>query len=167
MRISNWSSDVCYSDLTFSFNQAKNISNGVGFTANWCSPAEVVRKLGAFRRDLKSGGDHEFARRIRKAGYPILYAPDALVFHAARSSFSELAAKSRRVIGGRMASRSDRNGLEWVGTVSRDTMRRQWIDSRARPLSWGAQGGVWALALALWAVTLHEILRISSEIGRA
>src|SRR3546814_3705424 len=112
MRISNWSSDVCYSDLTFSFNQAKNISNGVAVTANWFSPAEVVRKLGAFRGDLKSGGDHEFARRIRKAGYPILYAPDALVFHAARSSFSELAAKSRRVIGGRMASRSDRNRSE-------------------------------------------------------
>src|SRR3546814_15011061 len=84
------------------------------------------------------------------------------LFHAARSSFSELAAKSRRVIGGRMASRSDRNGLEWVGTVSRDTMRRLWIASRARHLSWGAKGGVWALSLALWAVTLHEILRLSS-----
>src|SRR3546814_14424650 len=83
------------------------------------------------------------------------------LFHAARSSFSELAAKSRRVIGGRMASRSDRKGLEWVGTVSRDTMRRLWIASRARHLSWGAKGGVWALSLALWAVTLPEILPIS------
>src|SRR3546814_13996720 len=58
-------------ERTFSFNQAKNISNGVAVTANWFSPAEVVRKLGAFRGDLKSGGDHEFARRIRKAGYQI------------------------------------------------------------------------------------------------
>src|SRR3546814_8357119 len=36
-------------ERTFSFNQAKNISNGVAVTANWFSPAEVVRKLGAFR----------------------------------------------------------------------------------------------------------------------
>src|SRR3546814_19355339 len=104
----------------------------------------------AFRGDLKSGGDHEFARRIRKAGYPILYAPDALVFHAARSSFSELAAKSRRVIGGRMPSRSDRNGLEWVGPVSRDTMTRLWLDSRTRHLPWGAKVGRWPVPLALW-----------------
>src|SRR3546814_12474585 len=120
------------------------------------SLGEVLRKVGAFGGDLNTGGDHELARRIRKAGYPILYAPDALVLHAARSSFSELAAKSRRVIGGRMASRSDRNGLEWVGTVSRDTMRRLWIASCERHHSWGAKGGVWALSLALWVVTLQD-----------
>lgn len=84
----------------FAFRQARNARENRCVTANWCSRTQLIREMGGFDATLRSGGDRELSQRIAKAGYGIVYAPDAVVRHPLRASFAELARKGRRVAGG-------------------------------------------------------------------
>ena len=53
-----------YYEQRFSMNQAEYAKNGACVTANWCSPSFLIKDLGLFNSALKSGGDHELAKRI-------------------------------------------------------------------------------------------------------
>lgn len=119
-------------ERAFSFNQAKNVENGVAATANWLARRDLLIDLGGFRSDLKSGGDFEFARRIAASGRPIRYAPDAVVHHPVRATFAELIGKSRRVMGGLIDRRAG----------FRPAVRRAWIT--ARNCAWRVRG-VWRM----------------------
>jgi glycosyltransferase involved in cell wall biosynthesis len=120
------SSPVCDAyERIFAFKQERNVARGAACTANWFSHTALVRQVGGFRSDLKSGGDFDLTRRLKAAGRPVLYAPDAVVFHPARASLPELCAKARRVIGGRMMTHRDRhNPLHWWAALTIDTARR-------------------------------------------
>lgn len=74
--------------------------NHFGVTANLFVRADALRQVGAFRDDLKSGGDFEFGQRMRAAGFTIAYAPEAKILHEARASHHEVITKVRRVSGG-------------------------------------------------------------------
>ena len=70
-----------------------------GVTANLAVRREVVEAL-RFDGSLRSGGDFEFGQRCANSGFPITYASDAVVYHAARSSALALLAKIDRVARG-------------------------------------------------------------------
>ncbi|HJQ15607.1 MAG TPA: glycosyltransferase [Allosphingosinicella sp.] len=159
---SNEGSMVCTAfEGLFSFNQARNIKNGGSVTANWISPAALLRAFGGFRADLKSGGDFELARRMSAAGHPVRYVPQAIVYHPARATFGQLAAKARRVVGGQMARGDRGRGLGWLWRATRT------YGSRLRTV-WRSpdHGHSMKLRLSLLIVRLHlatclEVLRIA------
>jgi glycosyltransferase involved in cell wall biosynthesis len=68
-----------------------------GATANLLIEAGVFRRVGLFRSDLVSGGDHEFGRRLRVAGERLTYCHDAVVMHPARATLAETFEKAARL----------------------------------------------------------------------
>ncbi|EHJ58163.1 glycosyltransferase [Novosphingobium pentaromativorans] len=156
------SSSVCEAyERIFAFRQERNVARGAACTANWFCRTAVVRQAGGFRSDLKSGGDFDLTRRLQAAGYPVVYAPDALVFHPARATVSELCSKARRVIGGRMMMRRNRrNPLHWWAGLTIDTLRRfQTLFTERCPLVMRARLSI--LLVTLWLAACWEVLLIT------
>lgn len=71
-----------------------------GATANLFTWRKVVTAVGPFDPQLKSNGDLEWGQRVHAHGYPQIYAASVRVLHPARSSWSELAVRTRRLVGG-------------------------------------------------------------------
>jgi GT2 family glycosyltransferase len=69
-------------------------------TANLFVRRSVFAKIGRFNDNLRSLGDKEFGNRLTRSGLKLVYCPDAIIHHPARKSFSDLAWKARRVVGG-------------------------------------------------------------------
>ena len=69
-------------------------------TANAFTHKSVFDRIGLFNEAIKSGGDNEWGKRAFGAGYPIVYCPDAVVNHPARSRFRQVLTKRRRLVGG-------------------------------------------------------------------
>jgi glycosyltransferase involved in cell wall biosynthesis len=67
-----------------------------GATANVFTSASVIRIVGPFNPNLRSGGDLEWGERVHRAGYAQIYAPAAVVTHPARASLRDLVYKRRR-----------------------------------------------------------------------
>ena len=88
-------------DKIFAFPQARYVKEyKFGVTANVLTSVEVFNQVGLFNSKLKSGGDYEWGWRAYQTGYSIVYAPTAIVFHPARTTFSEISTKSLRVVQG-------------------------------------------------------------------
>ena len=93
--------DVELLEALFSFDQIYYVNtHGMGATANMFSHRHVFDMIGNFRDDMMSGGDLEWGRRAKAAGYVIHYVKNVIVKHPARTSFKELKSKARRVGGG-------------------------------------------------------------------
>lgn len=75
-------------------------AQGYGVTANLATTKAVLEALGGFEARLRSSGDKDLCLRAQAAGFGFRFVPEALVRHPARSRFSELAAKYRRLEGG-------------------------------------------------------------------
>jgi len=87
-----------YFDSVTYLNQKAYVENlGFAATANFFTFKRNFIKYGYFRDDLISGGDSEFVKRITSAGGKLIYAPDAIVFHPALSSFKKILKKMIRV----------------------------------------------------------------------
>ncbi|MAG66517.1 MAG: dolichyl-phosphate mannose synthase [Pseudomonadales bacterium] len=91
----------------FSMNQKEYANAGVCITANWLSKRDKLLELGMFNDSMKSGGDHNMAKRLTLAGYKIKYCPEAIVNHPSRN-LKEILLKRRRVIGGTWDSHNSR-----------------------------------------------------------
>lgn len=72
---------------------------GHAITANWFSPALVIKEFGGFNDKLKSNGDSELSGRIAEK-YKIVYSPNLIVHHPARYLTAELVNKYKRLLGG-------------------------------------------------------------------
>jgi len=83
----------------FSMNQKEYAKAGVCITANWLSKKNSLLELGKFKDSMKSGGDHDMAKRLTLAGYMVTFCEDAVVNHPSRN-LKEILQKRRRVIGG-------------------------------------------------------------------
>ena len=79
------------------FNQKKLAASGLSVTANMISKRKVFEAVGNFDSKLLSGGDWEWSRRATQAGFNILYGDKVVITHPARSGWSALLKKSRRV----------------------------------------------------------------------
>lgn len=80
------------------------INKGYGVTANLAIPRSILEAVGNFDSTRFSGGDAEFCLRAKKSGYNIVYNSAAIVTHPARSTWTELKVKARRVKGGQIKS---------------------------------------------------------------
>jgi GT2 family glycosyltransferase len=59
-------------------------------TVNWAARIAEVRAAGGFNETLTAGGeDTELAYRLNKSGHRIVFAPDAVVVHPARSGMGD------------------------------------------------------------------------------
>ena len=93
------SSVECYEKI-FSFRQDLSVRKGVAVTANLFVARNVFIEIGVFDEKLLSGGDVEWNDRATRAGYTLVFSPEAFVFHPARHSWRELSGKIRRTTGG-------------------------------------------------------------------
>lgn len=73
---------------------------GACLTGNMFVWKWLFEVVGRFDSNRFSGGDMEWGRRAQKSGYRAIYIPSAVVSHPARSDYSELIKKARRVGGG-------------------------------------------------------------------
>ncbi|MEO7221531.1 MAG: glycosyltransferase, partial [Devosia sp.] len=91
-------------DSIIGIPQERYASRGYGATANLATPAELFRRVGGFDTKRLSGGDADFCRRAGAQGARIEFVRDARVGHPARATFESLATKSRRILGGQIAT---------------------------------------------------------------
>jgi len=89
-------------EQVFAFRQQETVERwGAGITANLFVRRKVFLAVGPFSPHCFSGGDMEWGCRAQKAGYSIVFAPEARVLHPARRTWRELVGKTRRLAGGR------------------------------------------------------------------
>lgn len=102
--------------------------DGFAVTCNLGVRAHVYDAL-RFDETMRTGGDADFGRRAREAGYSIVYSDDAYIEHAARRSDAEVMLKVRRIAAGVEGQR-----LRW--------------EARKRPVTGRPNRGVWKRARA-------------------
>lgn len=65
------------------------LSGGI-YTANAMYRRNVLEEVGGFDMDFTVGGDYDLAWRVQRAGYRVIFDPEAIVYHAHRSTLPEL-----------------------------------------------------------------------------
>ena len=75
------------------------LGDGYAATANLAVRRSVLDTV-RFDPRLRSGGDNDFGRRAREAGFTLVYSAAALVEHPARTNTAELRRKRERIITG-------------------------------------------------------------------
>lgn len=68
-----------------------------GATANIFTRKDVMKKVGLFNPNMRSGGDREWGNRVYAAGFNLFYAENVCVYHPARRTFREIYRKATRV----------------------------------------------------------------------
>jgi len=148
-------------ESVFGFDQQGNAARGVSVTANWISPASVIRAAGGFPASLRSGGDFHLSGKITRAGGVIEYFDRAHVRHPARASMGALIEKRRRVVGGTWATCGHplRGGRIAV-SAAREALRktRRALGDDARPLR--ERLVVTGVVYIVLAVTFTELARL-------
>ena len=96
-------------DLATAFDQRScSEEHGFAATGNAFTHRCVFDAVGLFNENLKSKGDVEWGKRARAAGVPVVYCPQAIIDHPARSTLREISRKKRRLAGG---------DLDWLDNV--------------------------------------------------
>ena len=90
-------------DLVKGIPQEEYAVRGFGATANLAVPADAFRLMGGFDTSAFSGGDRLLCLKATRYGYPLHYLPLACVKHPARTSYTEIATKARRIRGAQVA----------------------------------------------------------------
>lgn len=83
----------------FAFIQDVFVASGFAATANLLTKKAIFDEIGPFNGALRSGGDAEWCRRAQDRGFRLIYVPEAIVFHPARTH-EETLAKQRRIVAG-------------------------------------------------------------------
>jgi glycosyltransferase involved in cell wall biosynthesis len=147
----------------FSFNQDLNAKMGSCVGANWLSPKSVLESFGGFDASLRSGGDTQLSRQISEAGYSVRYCAAMLVHHPARATIRSLAAKRRRVVGGKWATTPGVGfkALRLSARLSLDALLRSYHALGARGVPLPDRLKVVAVICTIWSVGLMELARLS------
>jgi GT2 family glycosyltransferase len=69
-------------DVVYSYYNASSVRESFLVANNLSLPAEGFRKMGGFNKDFITAEDREFCDRWLHAGFPIYYAPEAVLYHA-------------------------------------------------------------------------------------
>jgi len=142
----------------FSFNQKLNVSQGTCTTANWLSPKSVLDRCGGFDSRLKSGGDLELSRRIKEAGYKIIFCDEMIVLHPPRANLSALLRKRRRVVGGKWLSSPKAAPLTLK--ITWDAVHRVIFALKHPKLKPHVRLLVVGVVVAVWVTGLFETMRL-------
>jgi GT2 family glycosyltransferase len=138
-------------DYFFGINQDIYARDGVAATANLGVPRAVWDRVGGFDATLKSGADVAFCRAAARLGARLHHAPEAVVRHPLRASFTAILAKARRVAGGR-AQRDGWRALAITLAPPLVRLRILFLD-KTSPGGWARARGL----AAIFAVKLAEI----------
>jgi len=116
-----------YYDASHSLNQESYVKNyEFGTTANLFVLKELFDRYGLFLKNLKSGGDYEFCRRLVKGGEKIDYLNDAIVRHPARSTLRSILKKNKRVAKGQKELKRlnllEHNQINWKNFIPSKTV---------------------------------------------
>jgi cellulose synthase/poly-beta-1,6-N-acetylglucosamine synthase-like glycosyltransferase len=146
----------------FAFKQAENARNKVCVTANWFSNRSLLESMKGFDDSVRSGGDYKLSAAIAAAGYDIVYAPDAIVRHPARTSIAALVSKRRRVVGGIYMTRWRRVSRFpiFVALLIRDELRRIANVLASAPMPMRDRIKLSGVMLVLCASAVTEALRL-------
>lgn len=132
---------------------------GFGVTANLAVPRDVFDRSGRFNADRFSGGDAEFCRRARRDGVGLAYVDAAGVVHPARSSWTALATKARRIKAAQM-----RHGpLRWRVINLLRTLLPPQLALRtitAAKIGWRQKPSLVGIAIRLRLLEIVEIIRL-------
>lgn len=88
-------------DMAVGIRQDIYAKKGTGATANLICTREAFDLVNGFDSSRMSGGDTDFCKRLRAKGVNLEYVPSIEVAHPARSSWSEVSNKARRLAGSR------------------------------------------------------------------
>lgn len=117
-----------YYDSATKLQQKAYVDIGFAATANLFAYRHLFEKYGYFRDDLTSSGDNEFGRRLSKAQEKIIYIPNAVIQHPARSTFKGNYKKAVRLALGRKQ-------LAQLGLLQEHPLTWQWlIPTRSYPV---------------------------------
>lgn len=78
-------------------DQARGVEEGYGATANLIVRRSVFDQTGLFHEHMISSGDAEFGIRCKTAGFKLVYAREAIVYHPARDTLGALFKKAFRL----------------------------------------------------------------------
>lgn len=125
-------------ELLHYLDQRSNVAEGFGATANLITTRATLETVGLFDAQLQSGGDVEWGHRLRSCGGNVVFAPEVVVRHPARSTWSDAVERMERVATGR--HRLQRRGVLPPTTASPwlrfappiRSVARGWRDPRMR-----------------------------------
>jgi cellulose synthase/poly-beta-1,6-N-acetylglucosamine synthase-like glycosyltransferase len=140
--------------------QTRYLRHGYAATANLAVPAAAFRALGGFDPARFSGGDAEFCRRARAAGWGLRLVPGAVVDHPARADWPGLVRKARRVKGGQVAAGRPARRLAWTLRSLVPPVREaaHFLAAGEHPLRHRLTAA--AVRFRLWGVELAEVARL-------
>ena len=145
------------------FQQAENISRkGFSATANLFCSRHAFDRIGPFAESLLSGGDREWAWRAARAGIETVFAPDALVATAPRTSLGGALRQARRVAAGRRFLKQSglaEGRLESLRPHRAPFESFLWILAR-NELGWFDRLRVLIVACIIKSVTILEAMRL-------
>ncbi|WP_432472052.1 glycosyltransferase [Amphritea sp. HPY] len=102
-------------DMLTGLPQSRYVDKGYAVTANLSIPRKVYDSVGGFDETRFSGGDAVFCREATsKPGVELHFLSEAVVHHPARTRWSEIATKVRRVKGGQIRSGSIKRRLKFL-----------------------------------------------------
>jgi glycosyltransferase involved in cell wall biosynthesis len=78
-----------YVDSVTHLKQQRYATEGFAATANLFTWARIFNRVGGFA-EVESLGDRQWGKRVSESGYTIIYSPDTVVWHPARSGSSLL-----------------------------------------------------------------------------
>lgn len=144
------------------FDQKRNVEEiHFSATANLFTKRSVFEAVGPFRDDLMSVGDREWGQRVFKAGFRLIYSPDVLVQHPARSSMVEIVGQRVRITGGRFR-RLPYNAFTWLRVIAKirplKEIKRYW--NHAEMGSARNRLCFVAVEMLLFATTIAESIRL-------
>jgi len=143
------------------FDQQRKIANGQCATANWLSPTTLLLAIGGFDAKLKSGGDTDLARRIVDDGHVIRYCHDMIVGHPVRGDFSALAAKRRRVTGGKWTGRSRNRAVGTIGGIVNGSLKHSGMVVSSSQMDIKVKVSVLCVVAVLAILSIGEVVRLS------
>gem|GEM_PF-147003 len=109
-------------DASRHMNQQRYIEElGFSATANLAVRREVMEAL-RFDEGMTSAGDRDFSNRARRAGFRLVYAPQAAVTHPARARASSLLRKVDRIARGTSALRRTGRPVDQAASYRRESV---------------------------------------------
>lgn len=133
-------------------------------TANACYRRSLLEALGGFDEGFRfpGGDDPDLSRRARAAGYRLVFAPDAVVYHAELDSYPEFVRHMyRRGIGeARLAQKAGSR----IRVVARAVLLPLFL-ARTSAIAWRATAGKGTPALRATWVALEALGRVAFVAG--
>tara|TARA_R110000744_G_scaffold264785_1_gene378996 strand:+ start:478 stop:1347 length:870 start_codon:yes stop_codon:yes gene_type:complete len=140
--------------------QAWYVSRGYAATANLSVSKQVFESVGEFDGGRFSGGDADFCRRAFAQGHPLTYCACACVVHPARSSWSAISTKARRLKGGQLLAGSPKSRRRWLIRAFIPPMigAKRFLSASREPISHRFLATL--VLFVVWGIGLMEVVRL-------